>query len=188
MKTSGDIVRTSWDEACRRALDEVVQYANYVAAPSLDRLDEINDSLAAFVRDPMRFDAKYVVDLMEYAAAISIHTILDSGQCWNTEQMWLLLCKKQSDYGHGNINNFGLAGVAVRLCDKIARAKNLEARGGVFSVSNETLLDTYEDIVGYATIAVMLRDDTFKYHLENAAEVYASTERIPYTEEREISQ
>jgi len=170
------------------ALKEIIQYANYMPSPTLEDMDEINDALASFVRDPLRADAKYVVDLMKRAASISIHTILDSGQCWDTEEMWLLLCKKQSDYGHGNINNFGLAGVAVRLCDKIARAKNLEARGGVFSVSNETLRDTYEDIVGYATIAVMLRDDTFKYDLEDAAEVYASTERITPTAQGEIIQ
>ena len=77
------------------------------------------------------------------------------------------LIKKQHDYGHRNILTFGLVGVAVRLCDKIARMENLVGRGG--EAQNEALTDTYLDIVGYAAIALMLEDGSFELELAQDA-------------------
>jgi hypothetical protein len=74
-----------------------------------------------------------------------------------------LVCKKQHDYGHQNINNFGLIGVGIRLCDKIARIKNLEK---TVTPQNESLVDSYVDIVGYAIIAIMLGEDSFQLQLK----------------------
>ena len=36
-----------------------------------------------------------------------------------------LVCQKQADYGHGNINAFGELGIKVRVSDKKARLKNI---------------------------------------------------------------
>lgn len=64
------------------------------------------------------------------------------------------LIKKQSDYGHHNIARFGRRGLVVRTHDKIARLKNLHlARGG--QAANESLTDTYTDIIGYSAIGMM---------------------------------
>jgi hypothetical protein len=78
---------------------------------------------------------------------------------WDTEAMLDILCRKQHDYGHGNINAFGIVGVAVRISDKIARYENLTAKNT--KEQNESLLDTLMDMVGYAVIARMLEDGTF---------------------------
>lgn len=74
-----------------------------------------------------------------------------------------IVCKKQHDYGHKNITNFGTIGVAIRVCDKIARIKNLEKTG---DPQNESLVDSYVDIVGYAIIAIMLENESFHLNLE----------------------
>lgn len=74
-----------------------------------------------------------------------------------------LVCQKQHDYGHGNINNFGVIGIGIRLCDKIARIKNLENQP---KPKNESLIDSYVDIVGYAMIAIMLEEESFQLQLK----------------------
>jgi len=82
---------------------------------------------------------------------------------WDTESMLDILCRKQHDYGHGNINAFGIVGVAVRISDKIARYENLTNINS--KEQNESLLDTLMDMVGYAVIARMLEDGTFNLPL-----------------------
>jgi len=79
-----------------------------------------------------------------------------------------MLCRKQHDYGHGNISKFGLVGVAVRMCDKIARAENMSRKNGVSAQITEPLKDAYEDIIGYAVIAVMLYRGTFMLPLDSS--------------------
>ena len=56
----------------------------------------------------------------------------------------------------------GIVGVGIRVCDKIARIDNLKKTG---SPSNESLMDSYIDIVGYAMIATMLQEESFKLKL-----------------------
>ena len=82
---------------------------------------------------------------------------------WDIESMQDTLVSKQHDYGHDNINAFGIIGVAVRLSDKIARYKNLSGKPNM--VAGETLVDTLVDMVGYATIARMLEDGSFQLDL-----------------------
>lgn len=70
---------------------------------------------------------------------------------------------KQHDYGHGNILAYGIQGVCVRLSDKWARIQNLEKKG--VDAQNESLLDSYLDLVGYCIIAIMLCEGTFELPL-----------------------
>jgi hypothetical protein len=88
---------------------------------------------------------------------------LDEIGLWNKKEMLELLCRKQHDYGHGNILSFGMIGVAVRMADKVARLANLTSRD--IDAVNESLLDTWRDIVGYAVIAGMLLVGTFELEL-----------------------
>ena len=88
---------------------------------------------------------------------------LDSIGMWDKNEMLELLCSKQHDYGHGNILSFGTVGVAVRMSDKVARLANLTSKD--VDAVNESLLDTWRDIVGYAVIAGMLLVGTFELHL-----------------------
>lgn len=75
-----------------------------------------------------------------------------------------IITSKQRDYGHDNINAFGLNGIAVRVSDKIARYKNLVAAGR--TPENETIADTLIDLAGYGIIGLMVMNGTFDLELE----------------------
>ena len=90
---------------------------------------------------------------------------LDNHGIWDVDSMHALLCRKQADYGHGNITTFGARGVVVRLSDKVERLKNLTSHQN--HPQNESIVDTYDDIVGYCTILLMLANNTFGLELIN---------------------
>lgn len=98
------------------------------------------------------------------------YTALEAARClkeqrkWDPQEMLDILVSKQHDYGHDNINAFGLVGVAVRLSDKIARYYNLIRRDKV--AKNEPFVDCLKDMVGYGVISAMLANDTFNEPLE----------------------
>lgn len=69
------------------------------------------------------------------------------------------LVRKQRDYGPENIRRFGRHGLMVRMHDKIARLENLLQHGR--QPENETVHDTYMDIVGYSAIGIMWEDGNF---------------------------
>lgn len=159
----------TWNEACRQALAEIALTHKYLdviprSKNRTDLLADASDRLGEFVRSNDR-DSSVALGNMVVASHLAINELASRGITVDWDQMHELLCKKQHDYGHGNIDNFGLVGVAVRLCDKIARAENLQTRDSN-AVSNETILDTYEDIIGYTVIALMLDADTFKLQLD----------------------
>lgn len=83
---------------------------------------------------------------------------------WDINYMHSLLIGKQQDYGHENILQFGLTGVAIRMTDKIHRLQTLLKNKT--EPQNESLLDTWRDLVGYATIAQMLDINTFTLELK----------------------
>ena len=81
------------------------------------------------------------------------------------EDITSTIIRKQTDYGHHNIARFGRHGILVRCHDKIARLKNLHlTRGG--NAANESLSDTYVDIIGYSAIGMMWERDWFLLELE----------------------
>lgn len=80
------------------------------------------------------------------------------------EKLLEILVGKQRDYGHGNILSFGIVGVGIRACDKIARYNNLKDRPD--TAQNEPFIDCLMDMVGYAVIASMLDDETFSLELQ----------------------
>ena len=92
------------------------------------------------------------------------HTWNDAIRHIFREQMALMV-RKQQDYGPGNINAFGELGLIVRLSDKIERLKHLlfktDAHGRLVprttDPQNESVENTYRDILNYALIALMVR-------------------------------
>jgi len=74
-----------------------------------------------------------------------------------------LLIAKHHDYGPQNILKFGELGVLVRISDKLERLLNLHKKG--FDPLNESALDNFFDIAGYAVIGVMLRKGWFEIPL-----------------------
>lgn len=82
------------------------------------------------------------------------------------EEITATLIRKQTDYGHHNIARFGRHGILVRCHDKVARLKNLHLmRSG--SAMNESLMDTYVDIIGYSAIGMMWEREWFLLDLKN---------------------
>ena len=84
-------------------------------------------------------------------------------EAWDSGELLSLVISKQRDYGHGNINSFGIIGIVVRLSDKIERYKNLMLKKR--EPSNESIIDTVHDIIGYCLIALMFLDETFQLEL-----------------------
>jgi hypothetical protein len=81
------------------------------------------------------------------------------------EELTATLIRKQTDYGHHNIARFGRHGILVRCHDKMARLKNLHlARSG--AALNESLMDTYVDIIGYSAIGMMWEREWFLLDLK----------------------
>jgi hypothetical protein len=82
----------------------------------------------------------------------------------NLDGYVLFYAGKQRDYGPENIRRFGFKGIEIRLWDKVARLENLAAKGHM--PTNEPIIDTYDDMLGYCLIALMLADGTFILPLE----------------------
>lgn len=74
--------------------------------------------------------------------------------------LYPLLRRKMEDYGHDNIRRFGKDGLIVRLHDKLARLENLGRKKVV--PSNEPVLDTMNDIIGYCLIGCMVETDEWE--------------------------
>jgi hypothetical protein len=78
---------------------------------------------------------------------------------------------KQHDYGPDNIlrSPYGPeVGLVVRLWDKVARLKHLGGTGE--APKNESIDDTWTDIMGYALIGKMVRDGSFNLPLKKSSE------------------
>ena len=92
----------------------------------------------------------------------------------NFDRAYQLWCKKQDDYGDGNIklgldisslSNKSLSqlGVVIRMNDKIQRLLNIHKKSifkneGI-SVGNESIEDTCIDLMNYANMLLVLSKD-----------------------------
>lgn len=83
------------------------------------------------------------------------------------EADYLLFCKKQLDYGPGNISmgtsledpkdlKVSLTGIVIRVKDKIERLVQLIIRDPR-DPSNESIYDTFQDLSNYAIIARIVK-------------------------------
>ena len=155
---------SSWNEAITATLTSMETFADKRKV-SIQELDNAGLNLTGFVHDLIYPEAA-LLDMGDLGLLAVSH--LKSVGTWDKDEMIALMCKKQADYGHQNILRFGLIGLAVRLCDKISRLNTLEKRGA--KPQNESVLDTWMDIVGYSAISRMLDNGTFKLELENTNE------------------
>lgn len=82
--------------------------------------------------------------------------------------MYTTFCKKQFDYGPGNIAmgtslknkeevNIALLGIIVRLNDKINRLINLSTKHN-FEAKNEPIEDAFLDIAIYSVMALIVKN------------------------------
>lgn len=145
----------TWDQSAS-------QWVTYLADTTeqtpitADELVEYRDAIVDYIAtEPKHIEHLFIVIAQRTIALLRLMEI------WDTGEMVSTLCKKQHDYGHGNINRFGLMGVAVRLSDKVERYMNLKGR----EAKNESTNDTLIDVVGYCVVALMLLDETFQLPL-----------------------
>lgn len=121
---------------------------------------------------PQRMLADYIDDLQYGEGVTNISVLSAFDVCGylsaiyltsvgvDKDEMLALLLSKQHDYGHRNITLTGFVGLSVRMCDKIARLNHLlEYRNG--TGNNESVLDTWKDILGYSVISQMMANNTF---------------------------
>ena len=157
----------TFNEAANAAGLTLSKMADKVIPEKKQPFESVEKYISKWIRSmseatrPHRDDLQLATSVIQHAGSTAIK-ILQKEYSYNHEEMVSLLCKKQHDYGHNNITNFGTVGVAIRVCDKIARIENLKKTG---SPNNESLVDSYIDIVGYAMIATMLDEESFKLKL-----------------------
>ena len=83
----------------------------------------------------------------------------DKGYKFDADTVTEILISKQRDYGPDNIARFGVKGLIVRVHDKVARLENLTSNNR--EASNESIEDTFLDIIGYSAIGMMWMNDQF---------------------------
>ena len=108
---------------------------------SLDRLQGWDDNLSADARKEI--DDEFITDVWR---------ILDGAGN--------LLIRKHKDYGPKNIAHSpggALNGLRVRMWDKVARINNLV--DSKVNPSNESLRDSFIDLLNYSAIAIMVLDN-----------------------------
>jgi hypothetical protein len=162
----------TWEEAAAGVLGSVEWEARTAPSSQMpDPLVPVEQYISAWMlglQDGSRkFDQtelEIVTNLIVRAGVVALHEIAKQGIPYRSNGMLDLLIRKQHDYGHDNINNFGTIGIAIRVCDKIARIRNLRNRGS--DGQAEPLQDAYLDLVGYATIAHMYHHGWFQLPLE----------------------
>lgn len=156
-------IADTWDASARQWVTHLSSHdeAKGNNSFSLSDIRLLIDNIARLV-DKQVHEPKLVATTIEQIATRTIGE-MRRRETWDSGLMLETLCRKQNDYGHGNILRFGLFGVLVRMSDKVERLKNLEKTGR--KALNESTHDTLLDIVGYSIIALMLLDDTFKLEL-----------------------
>jgi hypothetical protein len=123
-------------------------------------LNAYRKTLARAVREQREIPRLDIIDVAHEAMSE-----LKAQKQWNANEMHSLLVRKQKDYGHGNILMFGHVGIAIRMCDKLARLDSLLTSG--VTPSNESLIDTWMDLIGYAVISEMLHLNVFELELKD---------------------
>ena len=148
----------TWDNGARAAMFEIVENFNPIR-------DYLNFIISKLVPESSNGPSKEQVfeywrnfGFMCFEVAISMGVFTKSRELYRDEIVDILI-KKQRDYGHDNIARFGRVGIAIRLHDKVARLENLTARNT--SPQNESVVDNFIDLVGYASIGVMWEKDWY---------------------------
>lgn len=76
------------------------------------------------------------------------------------DEIEVLIKKKNEMYGDENIVKIGKQGVILRITDKIERLKNLFEKK--INPPEETIEDTWQDIISYSVIGLMLERNRWK--------------------------
>jgi hypothetical protein len=168
---------TTWDDAARRAVFLIFNHS----FSTWDRMSDVREYLDYLI-DEMGPESKKEISGDTAAAYWSIlgrtsavvaekknvFSEIDENLNYWVDDISKILVKKQRDYGHHNIARFGRAGLLVRMHDKVARLENLLQDGK--APENESVVDNFIDVIGYASIGIMWERNWFLLPLAPAAE------------------
>jgi hypothetical protein len=168
---------TTWDDAARRAVFQIFNHS----FNTWDRLSDVREYLDYLIDEigpeskkeiSGAVAAEYWAILGRTAAVVAeklnIFKEIDEELAGHVEDISKILVRKQRDYGHHNIARFGRAGLLVRMHDKVARLENLLQNDT--NPENESVVDNFIDVIGYASIGIMWERNWFLLPLAPAAE------------------
>ena len=168
---------TTWDDAARRAVFQIFNHS----FNTWDRLSDVREYLDYLIDEigpesekeiSGAVAAEYWAILGRTAAVVAekkeIFKEIDEELAGHVDRITEILVRKQHDYGHHNIARFGRAGLLVRMHDKVARLENLLEF--LKSPENESVVDNFIDVIGYASIGIMWERNWFLLPLAPAAE------------------
>lgn len=157
----------TWNAAAENAVNLINNQSDVALGPeksTVELLRRLHSSVAATIEGEPKTDNYSDMLVMSWQVFGSIAlAVLKDNYGITPADVTELLIKKQTDYGPENINRFGQFGLVVRTHDKVARLENLLAKG--IDPSNESVTDTYMDIVGYSAIGIMVQREWFDYPL-----------------------
>jgi len=170
---------TTWDDAARRAVFQIFNHS----FNTWDRLSDVREYLDYLIEEigpeskkEISGDvaAEYWAILGRTAAVVAekknIFIEIDEQLAFHVEDISKILVRKQRDYGHHNIARFGRAGLLVRMHDKVARLENLLQKET--NPENESVVDNFIDVIGYAAIGIMWERNWFLLPLAPAVEPF----------------
>lgn len=154
---------STWNEASGIAVKTIFQLVINSTDKSARRLREGLDGFIANLYDRPHGREKAIAHFSAIGAdAVQIAKL--RGIELNVAEVHKILMRKQKDYGPENIRRFGRQGLMVRLHDKVARLENLDGDGR--EPENESIKDTFIDIIGYCAIGMMWERNEFLLPLE----------------------
>jgi hypothetical protein len=167
----------TWDDAARRAVFQIFNHS----FNTWDRLSDVREYLDYLIDEigpesekeiSGNVAAEYWAILGRTAAVVAekkeIFKEIDEELNYWVDSISRILVRKQRDYGHHNIARFGRAGLLVRMHDKVARLENLLQWST--DPENESVVDNFIDVIGYASIGIMWERNWFLLPLAPAAE------------------
>ena len=125
--------------------------------------DAVAEAEAIKRQDPF-YGLKFKMDMVTPGLADSFRHIQD--------EQFMLFLQKNLDYGSKNITaglnldnpeeiKFVLNGLWYRISDKVNRWRNIQMKGEM-EVTNESLLDIFQDIANYACISSLVARGLWK--------------------------
>lgn len=144
-------VSNKWNELDVIIDEMIITYDQVISnTNSLQNVELVNLTYSGYV-------------LWEYLSIKSINALRSIGVEITKAKILDTLVSKQRDYGKDNISRFGTSGLLIRVHDKLARLKNLMNKSGndfnraisVNAVSDESIVDTFIDVIGYSVIGLM---------------------------------
>ena len=153
----------TWNEASLSALENIF---SLIVKTKTTGAERVRNTLDEFISSLYDRDGGYERAMAWFGClgADALATASARGIEFNVNKVHKTLVRKQRDYGPENIRRFGRKGLMIRLHDKVARLENLD--GGGRGPENESVIDTFMDIVGYCAIGIMWERGEFLLPLE----------------------